>query len=293
MSRHTEPTTFHVATDREPASTVIAGFSQYGLAGLTAADFLVDHLELEQTGHLGAEGLPTITPFENGRPRHPTRLFSRDDLDVTFLVGELFVPNSLAEPFSRTILDWTERANVDEIAVLSGAPFPHGPAEHRAFYVASDDYRAEHFPDDEPAVSEDPAASEDPATGDEPAASKDPAAGDEPAEVAAPDTPDTADPGTVQPMTNGFLDGTNAALMARSMESDLRGCVYVTPVHPQVPDVDAAVRLVEAVEEVYELGVDTGPLEAFAYQIGEYYRTLAERLEEHADEEQPADRMFM
>jgi len=281
MSRHAEPTTFHVATDREPASTVIAGFSQYGLAGMTAVDFLVDHLELEETGHLRAEGLPTITPFENGRPRHPTRLFSREDLDVTLLVGELFVPNSLAEPFSRAVLDWTERANVDEIAVLSGAPFPHGPAEHRAFYIASDDYRAAHFPDDDPAAGEDPAADADPV------------AGDDPAEVAAPDTPDTADTGLVRPMMNGFLDGTNAALMARSMESDLRGCVYVTPVHPQIPDVDAAIRLVEAVEEVYGLGVDTGPLEAFASQVGEYYQSLAERLEEHADEEQPSDRMYM
>jgi len=281
MSRHAEPTTFHVATDREPASTVIAGFSQYGLAGMTAVDFLVDHLDLEETGHLRAEGLPTITPFENGRPRHPTRLFSREDLDVTLLVGELFVPNSLAEPFSRAVLDWTERANVDEIAVLSGAPFPHGPAEHRAFYIASDDYRAAHFPDD------------DPAGGDDPAAGAGPAGGDDPAEVAAPDMPEAADTGLVRPMMNGFLDGTNAALMARSMESDLRCCVYVTPVHPQIPDVDAAIRLVEAVEGVYGLGVDTGPLEAFASQVGEYYQSLAERLEEHADEEQPSDRMYM
>lgn len=287
MSRQTEPTTFHVATDREPASTVLAGFSQFGLAGLTAVDFLVDHLELEETGHLSAEGLPTITPFENGRPRHPTRLFSREDLDVTLLVGELFVPNSLAEPFSRAVLDWTERASVDEIAVLSGAPFPHGPADHRAFYIASDDYRAAHFPDDAPP------AGDDPAVDDDPTASDGPAAGDDSAGVAAADASDTGEPGTVQPMANGFLDGTNAALMARSMESDLRGCVYVTPVHPQVPDVEAAVRLVDAVEGVYGLGVDTGPLEAFASEVGEYYQSLAERLEEHAEEEQPSDRMYM
>lgn len=305
MSRHAEPTTFHVATDREPASTVIAGFSQFGLAGLTAVDYLVDHLELEQTGHLRAEGLPTITPFENGRPRYPTRLFSREGLDVTLLVGELFVPNSLAEPFSRAVLDWTERANVDEIAVLSGAPFPHGPAEHRAFYVASDDYRAAHFPDDDPDAG--PAAGDPAESGFGGTAGTVEASGatDAAGTVDAPDASEPAESGktagseeptdadTVQPMANGFLDGTNAALMARSMESDLRGCVYVTPVHPQVPDVDAALRLVEAVEAVYGLDVDTGPLEAFADQVGEHYRSLAERLEEHAEEEQPSDRMYM
>lgn len=288
MGGYPEETTFHVATEREPASTVIGGFSQFGLAGLTAVDFLVDHLELEQTGHLSAEGLPTITPFENGRPRHPTRLFSRDDLDVTLLVGELFVPNSLAEPFSRAILDWTERANVDEFAVLSGAPFPHGPAEHRAFYIASDDYRTVHFPDDDPDVVEDIAAA-DTAEGSD-TTDRD---GSDTADGGGSDTADASETRAVRPMANGFLDGTNAALMARSMESDLRGCVYVTPVHQQVPDVDAAIRLVEAVEEVYGLDVDTGPLEAFASQVGDYYRSLADRLEEQAEEEQPSDRMYM
>jgi len=284
MNGHVEEPTFHVATEREPASTVIGGFSQFGLAGLTAVDFLVDHLELEQTGHLSAEGLPTITPFENGRPRHPTRLFSRDGLDVTLLVGELFVPNSLAEPFSRAVLDWTERANVDEVAVLSGAPFPHDPAEHHTFYVASDDYRAMHFPETGPDAGDDPADS----------AVRDTAGSTEATDTTgAGDTIDATDRGTVRPMANGFLDGTNAALLARSMESDFRGCVYVTPVHPQTPDVDAAIRLVEAVEAVYGLDVDTGPLEAFASQVGDYYRSLADRLEEQTDEEQPSDRMFM
>ncbi|MFC6785446.1 proteasome assembly chaperone family protein [Halobaculum halobium] len=287
MNSSAEHTTFHVATEREPASTVIAGFSQFGLAGLTAVDFLVDHLELEQTGHLRADGLPTITPFENGRPRYPTRLFSRDDLDVTILVGELLVPNSLAEPFSRAILDWTERASVDEIAVLSGAPFPHGPAEHNAFYIASDDYRAVHFPDDDPDTPPADVREGEPVDADATTT----------ATTADTDhhgeTVDAASTGGIRPMANGFLDGTNAALMARSMESDLRGCVYVTPVHAQIPDVDAAVRLVGAVEETYGLGVDTGPLEAFAHQVAEHYQTLADRLKEHAEEEQPSDRMYM
>ncbi|MFC7068333.1 proteasome assembly chaperone family protein [Halobaculum lipolyticum] len=268
---------FHVATDTEPSKTVIAGFSQFGLAGLTAVDYLVNHLELTQTGHIRADGLPTITPFENGRPRHPTRLFSRPDLDVTVLVGELFVPGTLAEPFSRAVLDWTETAGVEEVAVLSGVPFAHGPDEHRAFFVASDDYRAEHFPGiDAPAAGADGDGADGADAGAHPEA-----------EVAAEAAP------TVQPMANGFLDGTNAALMARAMESALEVAVYVTPVHAQVPDVDAAVRLVETVDRVYDLGVDTAPLQSFADEVGEYYRSLAQRLEDHGEEEQPPDRMYM
>ncbi|MGM0606138.1 MAG: PAC2 family protein, partial [Halobacteriota archaeon] len=62
---------------------------------MTTVDYLVEDLDLEETGYISAAGMPTITPFEQGRPRHPTRLFSRSDLDLTVLVGELFVPSPL------------------------------------------------------------------------------------------------------------------------------------------------------------------------------------------------------
>ncbi|WP_435143527.1 proteasome assembly chaperone family protein [Halobaculum sp. P14] len=238
---------YQIEATEQPEATVIAGFSQYGLAGLAAVDFLVDHLDLEQTGFIRADGLPTITPFENGRPRQPTRLYSRDDLDVTVLVGELAVPVSMAQPFSEAILDWTEEADVDELAVLSGVPVPHGPDDHRTFYVATDDYREKRFGDDSP----------------------------------------------VPPMGAGFLDGTNGSLVSRGMDSPMGVCVYVTPVHDQVPDVEATIRLLDSLESVYGLGVDTAPLRSFADQVQQYYQNLAERLESERAEEQPLDRMYM
>lgn len=241
--------TFHIEAESEPAKTVLAGFSGFGLSSLTAVDYLVDHLELEQTGAVRAEGLPTITPFEAGRPRHPTRLYSRDDLDVTVLVGELFVPVSMAETFSNAILEWTEGADVREVAVLSGIPFAHGPEGHQTYYVATDDYVETHFQDDSS--------------------------------------------NTISPMGNGFLDGTNAAFMARGMDSDLRVAVYVTPVHAQVPDVEATIRLLNAVEDVYELGIDIDPLQTFADEVHQYYESLADRMEAATEEEQPLDRMYM
>ncbi|WP_435193869.1 proteasome assembly chaperone family protein [Natronomonas sp. EA1] len=138
---------FNIRTDESPSKTLLCGFSEFGLAGLTTVDYLVKQLELEQTGHIEVDQLPTITPFENGRPRHHTRLFSRDDLDITVLVGELFVPGWAAEPFGDAILDWTEQNAVEEIVVASGVPVAHGPDEHRTFYIASPDYREAHLTD--------------------------------------------------------------------------------------------------------------------------------------------------
>ncbi|WP_224449467.1 proteasome assembly chaperone family protein [Haloprofundus salilacus] len=245
MSASRLPYDFHVSHDTDPSDTLLAGFSTFGLAGLTAVDYLVDHLELEERGHITADGLPAITPFENGRPRHHTRLFSRPDLDLTVLVSELFVPAAAGKTFSDAILDWTETAGVEEVAILSGVPVPHGPGQHRTFYIATDDYRESRLTE--------------------------------------------AD---VPPMGNGFLDGTNAAFVERGLSSSLGVCVYVTPVHAQVPDVEAALRLINTVDAVYDLGVETGPLEEFAGRVEQYYGELAERIEAR-EGDSAEDRMYM
>ncbi len=245
----TQPS-FSVTHDSAPSDVLVAGFSSFGLAGLTAVDYVVDDLGLEETGHVRIEGLPSITPFAKGRPRHPIRLYSAEDIDITVLVAEQFVPPALGESLSASILDWTEGAGVSEIAVLSGVPIPHGPDAHRTFYVATDDYREARL------------AAE--GNGDE----------------------------SVPPMEAGFLDGANAALLERGMGSPLGVGVFITPVHAQAPDVEAAVRLVETANDTYDLGVDAGPLASFAEEIRRHYEGLAERIEED-EPDGTYDRMYM
>lgn len=133
---------FTIRHRSDDPGTVIAGFAQFGLAGLTAVDYLADQLELEPVGHVRAEGLPSITPFDQGRPRHPTRLLSRDDLDVTVLIGELFIPPWATVEFGQALLGWVDESSVDELCVLSGNTFPHDPEDHQTFWIATDDYRS-------------------------------------------------------------------------------------------------------------------------------------------------------
>jgi len=237
--------TFSVTHESAPSGTLVAGFSSFGLAGLTAVDYLVENLGLEQTGHVRAEGLPSITPFEKGRPRRPIRLYSADDVDVTVLVAEQFVPPALGERLAAAVLDWTESAGVSEIAVLSGVPIPHGPDAHRTFHVATADYHERRLDDDR-----------------------------------------------VPPMESGFLDGTNASLLERGIDSPLGVGVFITPVHAQAPDADAALRLVEAIDETYDLGVDSAPLMSFAADVRRHYEDLAERIEDR-EPDGTYDRMYM
>ncbi|WP_123534028.1 proteasome assembly chaperone family protein [Halosimplex salinum] len=228
------------------ADVLVAGFSEFGLAGLTAVDYLVQQLDLEPHGHVTTPDLPTITPFDEGTPRHPIRLFSNDSEPLVVLMSELFVPVTAAQSFSDALLDWTGESAVDDIAVLSGVQVPHVETDHRTFYVATEDYQQARLSD--------------------------------------------AD---VPPMSSGFTDGVKASLLARGIDTSVRACVYATPAHPQAPDAEAALRLVETVDDVYDLGVDTGPMESFAADIERHYRDLAERMAQARDVETPEDRMYM
>jgi hypothetical protein len=156
------------------------------------------------------ENLPSIAPFSGGLARHHTRLFSRPDIDLTVLMGELFVPLGAADPFGSAIVEWTERNAVEEIAVLSGVPSSTAPRPTGA--------------------------------------------------------------STSRP-----------TITARS----------TTPVHARSPDIDAALRLLETVEDVYDLDIDTGPIEEFAASVSAHYERLAEHVQDTREDDRYDDRMYM
>lgn len=136
-----------VPSDIRPGQTLLIGLSNLGMAAVTAADYLVRHRRSELIGHITPEELPAITPFENGEPRHHTRLYNLTDIDSTVLVGELFVPVWAARSFTNSLIEWVQTHEIEEIAFLHGVPFPHGPDEHTTFYVASEDYRSRRLED--------------------------------------------------------------------------------------------------------------------------------------------------
>jgi len=140
-----QPPSFDVRLD-DPTETLVIGTAEYGLAGLTATDYLTKQLELEEAGHIRVDGLPAITPFDNGTPRRHTRLFSRSDLDLTVLVGELPIPPFAAASFADAIA--TTRRSTEPKRSLSSlacrsrtgrtitAPFTSRPSR-----IASPDWR--------------------------------------------------------------------------------------------------------------------------------------------------------
>jgi uncharacterized protein len=105
-----------------------------------------------------------------------------------------------------------------------------------------------------------------------------------------------AEESLVPPMPGGFLDGVVGELMTAGLEDDTAVGALVTPTHPPGPDLDAALRFLEALEALYDLDVDPTGLRERADEQRRYFAELANRVESLDRGERgdyPADRMFM
>lgn len=247
---------FHVegTSGHHTGETLILGQSHVGMAGVTAADYLVRHLDSTKIGHVSPSELPAIAPFEDGVPRHHSRLYTLDQYDITVLVDELFVPVAAARSYVDGVLEWARDRAISEVMVLHGVPFPHGPDEHEVFYVATPDYRERRLSGT-----------------------------------------------TLQALKGGYLDGVVGELVTRSLDDQAPETgVFVTPTHPPGPDVDAALKLLAAIEDICGFDVDETELREYGTQLKQYYEQLGERmaaLSEGEDDlgshDYPEDRMYM
>lgn len=227
----TEPLALAFEMETPPESTLIVAFPESGLAGLSANQYLIEKLELEETGFVHAEGMPAITPYFEGSPYHHTRLFSKAGFDYTVLTSELPVPIQFSEPFGRQLVQWIEERQVEEVTLLT--TIPSLELREGLFYVASDDY----------------------------------------VETRLADQP-------IEPLTGGFLTGVNASLTSRAIDTSLRVGVLATAGNPYVPvDGEATLRIVEGLDDLYDLPVDTEQLEEFAEKSAQYYRDLTAHIE--------------
>jgi uncharacterized protein len=161
-----------------------------------------------------------------------------------------------ADPLVEAFLEWASTADIEEVTILHGAPFPHGEHEHVVFHVATEAYRQEHFP--------------------------------------------TGEDSGIGPLAGGFFDGVIGEFLLRSIDGDGPPTgVLVTPTHLPGPDLDAAIRLLEALEPVCGVVVEESELRERAEEMRRYYSELAERMrtlqesEGPVEHDYPTNRMFM
>nr|WP_225871833.1 PAC2 family protein [Halosegnis rubeus] len=220
-----------------------------GVAGLTAVDYITAQADATQIGHLATRHLPDITPFTDGVPRRPIRLYNVGT-DVTVCVCELSLPPCVSELVSEELLAWANETDIETVAAVFGASYPHAEEDHAVSYVGTESFR-------EGAVADRP----------------------------------------FEPLSAGYFDGLLGELLTAGLDDPEPAVgALVTPAHPPGPDIDAAIRLVEAADTAYGVGVETTELENRSAAQRQYYEALAERMATLRDEgtDRPYDdRMFM
>lgn len=137
-----EPT-FEVRTDEgvDVGETLVVGVADVGVAGLTAVDYLTNHVETEQIGYVQTRNVPDLTPFSEGKPRHPMRLYDATGTDVTMFVSEVYLPVWAADTMTDSLFAWASDNGVEEILVLFGVSVPHQESEHVVFHVGTEPFR--------------------------------------------------------------------------------------------------------------------------------------------------------
>jgi len=136
-----------LSDDRPSVDTLAVGVSEYGLTGLTAVDYLADQHSMREVGHLRTSEPPFSTPFENGTPRHHTRLYVDEASSFAVLVGERFVPPAQAGSLAGAIATAGRKLEVSDITMLTGVPIAHGPDDHVPFYIATPMYQESYLND--------------------------------------------------------------------------------------------------------------------------------------------------
>lgn len=106
---------------------------------------------------------------------------------------------------------------------------------------------------------------------------------------------------SINALAGGFFDGVVGELIGRGLDPDTPAVgTLVTPAHPPGPDLDAALRLIDAVETIYAIDVDERELKESSEKMRQQYQELAQRMQAIREGEQshhqrdfPEDRMYM
>jgi uncharacterized protein len=130
------------SVDLPAGGPLLVGIADVGVAGLTAADYLVAQSDATEVGYVRTRGIPDITPFSDGVPRHPIRVYRLPNDGLTVLLSEVFVPPGVTDSLADTLSEWIDRRGFEDVTVLFGAPFPHSEGEHTVFRVATDGFDA-------------------------------------------------------------------------------------------------------------------------------------------------------
>ena len=207
-----------ILNQKPKSPTIILGFPSMGLVSTIATKFLIDHLDVEEIGHIESEHITPLTAIHKSRIVNPVTLYYNKKFNV-IVVQSLTEVTGYEWQLAATIMDIAKSVSAKEIVVLESMPSHEG--DLNVYYYSTK------------------------------------------AKLKA------------KPLTEGIVMGTTAALLLRAKEFPVT-CLFAEA-HSQLPDSEAAARVVGALDVYLNLKIDIKPLLEAAKKFEESLKQYTEK----------------
>jgi len=101
--------------------TIIQGFPSVGLVSTLTTKFLLDHLDVEEIGHIESEEILPLTAIHNSKVINPITIFYNKKYNL-IIVQSLTEVNGHEWQLAETMLDLAKSVSAKEIVVIESIP---------------------------------------------------------------------------------------------------------------------------------------------------------------------------
>lgn len=120
---------------------IIEGFPSLGLVGSIAAEFLIDHLNAEQIGHIDSEKLPPIVAIHKGKVLEQFGIFYDHKSNIVIIRPLALVAGKEGE-LADSIIELKNMLKAKELISLEGIGAGSGGIKPDAFFFTADKSKA-------------------------------------------------------------------------------------------------------------------------------------------------------
>jgi uncharacterized protein len=85
---------------------LVCCFPSAGVVGIIAAQTLIEKFEMEEVAHVRSRYMPSAAVFQDGRLRHPFRIYGHTEKNLLVVTAELPVADEGLYMVSSALLDW-------------------------------------------------------------------------------------------------------------------------------------------------------------------------------------------
>ncbi|MFW9992560.1 MAG: proteasome assembly chaperone family protein [Candidatus Odinarchaeota archaeon] len=120
------------------SNTIIVGFPGHGLVGSIAAKYIVQEMDMDVVGYIRSPKIPPLAVFLDGILAYPYRIYGKDGVGVSVLIGESPAPVNAYYYLANAALNWADSTGAKEIICLDG--FPDMPSTKSPVFLVKEKF---------------------------------------------------------------------------------------------------------------------------------------------------------